>query len=178
MKRLFFYFIFIIVVFFNLVGCDFIYGLLQKAGAEEKAILGEIIPFTDNEKVLQTQQFLNIYGFNPGKLDGRMGPKTRDALEEFQKQNGLKPTRFVDRKTWAKLNIIKEIGLAVNGDINIETVQMILAEAGFDPGKIDGKLGPKTMNALQEFQSANGLKADGKIGPMTIEKLIEFLPAR
>ena len=77
-----------------------------------------------------------------------------------------------------ELNLIKEADLVANGEINIETVHVILLEAGFDPGKIDGKMGPKTKLALEEFQEANGLKSDGKIGQITFQKLIEYLPAR
>ena len=107
-----------------------------------------------------------------------MGPKTRDAIEAFQNKHDLKPTRFLDRRTWTKLNVLKEANLVLDGEINIKTVQMILKEADFDPGKIDGKKGPKTKAAIKAFQKANGLKADGAIGPMTLQKLIQYLPAR
>ena len=53
-------------------------------------------------------------------------------------------------------------------DIEIQTA---LKHAGFYIGKIDGKLGPKSKKAIEDFQSANGLKADGKVGPKTWEVL-------
>ncbi len=46
-------------------------------------------------------------------------------------------------------------------------VQTALKNAGFYTGTIDGKIGPKTKKAIEEFQAANGLKADGKVGPKT-----------
>ncbi|MFH1360639.1 MAG: peptidoglycan-binding domain-containing protein [Candidatus Omnitrophota bacterium] len=168
----------ILVLAACLHGCDFIYGLLQHEGAEEKKILGEIVPFTDNERVYETQELLKVYGFNPGKADGRMGPNTREALEGFQRANHLKVSRFVDKKTWVKLNFLKEADLVLDGEINIKTVQIILKEAGYDPGKMDGKVGQKTKEALLAFQKDNGLKPDGIIGSSTLNKLIEFLPAR
>lgn len=48
-----------------------------------------------------------------------------------------------------------------------EEIQTALKNAGFYAGKIDGKVGPGTKKAIEEFQKANGLKADGKVGPKT-----------
>jgi len=56
-------------------------------------------------------------------------------------------------------------------------IQTALKNAGFDPGSIDGKMGPKTKKAVQEFQSANGLDADGKVGPKTWAALSKYLVA-
>ena len=39
--------------------------------------------------VSKIQQALLKAGFNPGPADGRMGPKTKAALESFQKQKNL-----------------------------------------------------------------------------------------
>jgi peptidoglycan hydrolase-like protein with peptidoglycan-binding domain len=39
--------------------------------------------------VLDVQQFLSSNGFNPGPIDGQTGPKTKNAVIEFQKENGL-----------------------------------------------------------------------------------------
>lgn len=50
-------------------------------------------------------------------------------------------------------------------------IQTALKNAGFYSGSIDGKIGPKTKKAIEEFQKANGLKADGKVGPKTWEAL-------
>lgn len=46
----------------------------------------------------------------------------------------------------------------------IRVLQQILAAAGFDPGPVDGDLGPKTIKA---FQLSQGLEADGIVGPKT-----------
>ena len=50
-------------------------------------------------------------------------------------------------------------------------IQTALKNAGFYTGNIDGKLGPKSKKAIEEFQKANGLKADGKVGPKTWEAM-------
>jgi peptidoglycan hydrolase-like protein with peptidoglycan-binding domain len=46
-------------------------------------------------------------------------------------------------------------------------IQSALKNAGFYAGEVDGKLGPKSKEAVEEFQKANGLNADGKVGPKT-----------
>ncbi|MCX5710547.1 MAG: peptidoglycan-binding domain-containing protein [Candidatus Omnitrophica bacterium] len=56
-------------------------------------------------------------------------------------------------------------------------IQAALKNAGLYTGEVDGKLGPKTKKAIQEFQKANGLKADGKVGPKTWELLKMHLAA-
>jgi peptidoglycan hydrolase-like protein with peptidoglycan-binding domain len=50
-------------------------------------------------------------------------------------------------------------------------IQTALKHAGFYAGSIDGKIGPKSKKAIEDFQTANGLKADGKVGPKTWEVL-------
>ena len=50
-------------------------------------------------------------------------------------------------------------------------IQTALKNAGFYAGNIDGKIGPKSKKAIEDFQKANGLKVDGKIGPKTWEAL-------
>jgi hypothetical protein len=50
-------------------------------------------------------------------------------------------------------------------------VQLALKNAGFDPGLIDGKLGPNTRRAIIAFQKANNLVPDGIVGQKTWTKL-------
>ncbi|MBN1405652.1 MAG: peptidoglycan-binding protein [Candidatus Omnitrophica bacterium] len=57
----------------------------------------------------------------------------------------------------------------------VEEMQKALQNAGFYRGKIDGKSGPMTKKAIEEFQAQNGLKADGKAGPKTWGKLKPYL---
>ena len=63
----------------------------------------------------------------------------------------------------------------MGGPIEIQTA---LSNAGFYQGTIDGKLGPKTQQAIKDFQSAHGLTADGRVGPKTWSALQPFLSAQ
>ena len=156
-------------------GCDALYRLLDKEGAEEKALVGDIIPFQSNAAVEEIQALLYLYGYNAGKSDGVLGLRTRNAIEKFQRDNGLETTRFADQATWERLSVFKENGLVVDRQLNTPLVQSLLKEAGFDPGKIDGKMGPRTKNAVLAFQKAHNLKVDGKIGYQTLSQLAVFL---
>ncbi len=48
-----------------------------------------------------------------------------------------------------------------------QEIQTALKNAGYYASEVDGKIGPKSKKAIEEFQKANGLKADGKVGPQT-----------
>ncbi|MFH2144494.1 MAG: peptidoglycan-binding domain-containing protein [Candidatus Omnitrophota bacterium] len=58
--------------------------------------------------------------------------------------------------------------------LDTKQIQQALKSAGFDPGLIDGKIGPKTKKAVKDFQKANNLVADGIVGKRTWEKLKPF----
>lgn len=167
---------FILLTFlFTTAGCDQIYRLLQKEGAEEEELLGDVLSFEPNPKVEELQKLLKLYGYSPGTIDGKLGQTTRRAVEKFQKDHQLKPSRFVDRSTWERLNIFSCTGLVENGEVNVAKVQTALQNARFDPGKVDGKMGKKTLEALKEFQKANALVPDGKMGFKTLSKLVQYL---
>ncbi len=63
----------------------------------------------------------------------------------------------------------------VNNAADVKVVQGLLAEAGFDPGPIDGIAGKGTVNAIKDFQAANfSWKPDGlvAVNGQTWQKLI------
>jgi hypothetical protein len=63
--------------------------------------------------------------------------------------------------------------------VQIANTQAALSKLGFDVGKVDGKLGPKTTKAIKAFQKKQHMKADGKITEKLLEQLkvaVERLP--
>ena len=162
---------------FSLSGCDSLYRVLQKEGAEEKDLVGDILPFESNPTVEKVQKLLKIYGYAPGRIDGRLGSNTRQAIAKFQSDNGLTPNHFIERVTWEKLNSFAQRDLIKECQVNVRSLQIALQSAGFNPGKVDGKWGFQTLNALKAFQEEEGLKSDGKVGFQTLNKLMAYLPA-
>ena len=59
----------------------------------------------DSSQVSQIQQALNDKGLNAGPVDGKMGPKTKAALKQFQQSQGLQASGQVDQQTLAALTI-------------------------------------------------------------------------
>jgi peptidoglycan hydrolase-like protein with peptidoglycan-binding domain len=59
------------------------------------------------EDVKQAQEALKSKGHDPGPIDGKMGPQTRQALKAFQGSNNLKETGTLDAETAKKLGIDK-----------------------------------------------------------------------
>lgn len=58
---------------------------------------------------------------------------------------------------------------------SVKQIQVALQNAGYNPGAIDAKLGPQTVDAIKAFQQANNLDADGKVGRKTWIALRKYL---
>ncbi len=56
-----------------------------------------------------------------------------------------------------------------------QQIQTALKAAGLYNGNIDGKIGPASKRAIEQFQTQNGLKADGKVGPKTWAAMERYL---
>lgn len=69
----------------------------------------------------------------------------------------------------------KKVVCEIKSRPNIKQIQIALANAGFDPGSIDGKKGKLTRDAIKAFQRANNLSVDGKVGRETWDLLKGYL---
>lgn len=59
----------------------------------------------------------------------------------------------------------KALGLV--GDVRVHALQLALTKLGYYTGALDGEYGDKTVEAVKQFQRANGLTADGAAGVLT-----------
>ena len=50
-------------------------------------------------------------------------------------------------------------------------IQQALADAGFDPGPVDGVWGSNSEDALQDFQEARGLEPTGRVDALSLIQL-------
>jgi len=55
-------------------------------------------------QIKQVQQQLKGAGLYRGSVDGAMGPETKQAVSQFQQQNGLDQTGVVDQQTLSALS--------------------------------------------------------------------------
>jgi hypothetical protein len=65
---------------------------VSTSGAAESGITIRI-------SVKKLQQTLDKVGYNPGPIDGVLGPKTRAAIQSYQKDHGLQETGVADYET-------------------------------------------------------------------------------
>ena len=132
---------------------------------------------------LDIQQFLSNNGFNPGPIDGQSGPKTTNAIKVFQKENGLLADGIAGNKTKAAIRAYtgcKSENYCEARDNrsakldSIAEVQTYLANNGFNPGIIDGKMGSYTREAIKAFQRKVGLIPDGVAGARTKSEMKSY----
>ncbi|MBN2710853.1 MAG: peptidoglycan-binding protein, partial [Planctomycetes bacterium] len=81
------------------------------------------------------------------------------------------------RKSSSKSSVSKE-KQHIRVAVPVATIQTALQNAGMNPGKIDGRVGERTIAAIRAFQAKEGLKADGIVGAQTWSKLQAYAAAR
>ena len=109
-------------------------------------------------------------------LEQELQRKDEKIKQLEQKNNPQNPTVVVfnsDSSAASTLPVVKkEDSVYQPTDLQI---QRALKNAGFYKGDIDGKIGPKTLQAIKDFQKAHGLTPDGKVGLKTWAVLKVFL---
>ena len=80
-------------------------------------------------------------------------------------------------KTKAKTGEMKDT-IAGNGAANadVRAAQQALQDNGFDPGPIDGIKGPRTTEAVRDFQEKQNLTVTGQIDAETRSRLMASAP--
>jgi hypothetical protein len=95
----------------------------QQYGAQEgqqQRMAGQQI---EKKQVQELQKKLNEEGFNAGPVDGIIGPKTRSALQEFQREEGLAASGQPDQETLEALDIEQEEFFGVSPEFGEEKEQ-------------------------------------------------------
>ena len=78
------------------------------------------------------------------------------------------PANFAPIGTWSE-NF--DPGQTITDKQVTEGVQMALARLGYDPGSVDGVMGPKTTQAITEFERATGMRPTGLVNPRLLAVL-------
>jgi hypothetical protein len=132
----------------------------------------------DAVRVRALQRRLTRAGYALGPIDGRYGQRTERAVRRFQIAHGLVVDGIAGPRTLASLSrssvvLYPGAGYAGRSSGAVRALQRRLTRAGYAPGLIDGRYGPRTEQAVRRFQAAHGLLVDGIAGPQTVGRLIE-----
>lgn len=110
-------------------------------------------------EVRYLQENLAGLGYLVGTPDGSYGPKTAEAVRQFQKDYGLTVDGSAGNATQTAIN---------NAVVRL---QAELQKFGCVPGSADGHFGSKTQKALKEFQRTRGLEVTGFADEKTWSKI-------
>ncbi len=139
--------------------------------------------YTAADIVRRAQTELRRQGFYTGDITGNLGQLTRQAIGEFQRQQGLSFTRRLDRETAQALGIISGGWSGTNADDPnedfgsgydpgareytaneiVRRAQTELRREGLYNGRVTGRLDAETRDAIQRFQEERGLPTTGRL---------------
>ncbi len=121
--------------------------------------------------IRKVQEALGAQNLYEGDLDGLNGPATRSAVQAYRDRYGLKSGKDELRAVLEHLEYNRQIAEATRatttgstGELSSKTIGLIqtgLAELGYDPGLVDGKMGEKTKQAIRDFQRDRSMKPTG-----------------
>jgi N-acetylmuramoyl-L-alanine amidase len=124
-----------------------------------------------------------------GLLDTRVSDVFDDdvyrAVLLFQQERGLSADGVVGATTYRVLDearwrlgdrLLSYVVANPQAGDDVLSLQRRLTELGFEVGRVDGVFGPRTGEALREFQRNVGLPADGTCGPGTFKALARLAP--
>jgi peptidoglycan hydrolase-like protein with peptidoglycan-binding domain len=159
---------------------------LPPTGTLDEATLRSLLPerfqastgtsLSNREIAVQAQRQLKALGFDPGTTDGTMGPQSEAALREYQRAYRLPPTGVLDEATLRSLLPDQFQASPLPATLSNREVilhaQRQLKVLGFNPGSIDGNLGPQTVAALRQYQRAYRLPPTGVLDEATLRSLL------
>ncbi len=118
---------------------------------------------------------------DPSSFDERLD----QAVRAFQQQRGLIVDGVVGTSTYRVLDearwrlgdrLLTHVpGSLLTGD-DVVALQQRLLGFGFKVGRVDGRFGHRTEQAVRDFQRNIGVPADGTCGPATLKALARLAP--
>lgn len=129
----------------------------------------------------ELQRKLAAAGFlAPGSAEsGNYCAKTHAAVLAFQDSRGLRADGDCDEYTWSALiesswslgeRILHVRSPNIRGD-DVAELQTILNRLGFDCGRVDGIFGPRTAEAVRQFELNTGAEPTGICSPELVVRL-------
>jgi peptidoglycan hydrolase-like protein with peptidoglycan-binding domain len=135
------------------------------------------------ELVKRLQEDLNKLGYDCSTPDGIIGPKTVASITKFQKDHKMEAdgmagpiTRNAIAKAIEDKNkpTVRTMVKGSKGD-DVKKLQEKLNKLGFMCDTPDGNFGPKTLQAVNDFQDATFGNHDSEVGPKTMAKIDSWI---
>jgi peptidoglycan hydrolase-like protein with peptidoglycan-binding domain len=150
-------------------------GLLSLHAEAYSATSGRVQGL-DRDLIRDVQRQLKGLGFNPGAIDGNIGPQTAAALRAYQQAYRLPETGRLDETTLRSILPERYEASRTPLDLSnrevLQQAQRQLKALGFDPGVTDGTFGPQTEAALRGYQQAHRLPQTGRLDEVTLRSLL------
>jgi len=144
----------------------------SEPGRQQAAEAGEDRRAESNTRGQRSQRDRTIVqngGGTPAQSAAQPNQPQQDQAQPIEQQN--RPEQNQQAKGSTNLSPEQTSGPVNLSRDEIRHLQMVLNQKGFNVGKPDGVLGPRTRNALISFQRQQGLEASGKIDQPTIAAL-------
>jgi peptidoglycan hydrolase-like protein with peptidoglycan-binding domain len=127
----------------------------------------------DTDTVAQIQAELRLRGYRIPRVSGRMDADTRQAIEEYQRGQGVRVTGEPSRELLDALRAASAEAAPEQGLTRAQraAAQRALNARGYDAGPPDGVLGPRSRVAIRTFQADQELSPTGELTPRTLALL-------
>ena len=139
-------------------------------GAMGGAILGSLV---GGKKGAKTGA---IIGGSVGVLRGVSEKSRKQAISEANKRQIAERQHIAMEQQQAEIERLKaqQASQAASGPdatLVIE-IQKCLIRLGFDPGGVDGRMSPSTVNAIKQYQAKMGLLEDGHASQVLLKHML------
>jgi hypothetical protein len=124
---------------------------------------------SEDEQLAATAAFLG----HDKKLLSAM--QSHDWAAFARKYNG--PNYAINKYDVRLADHYKKLSTGKLPDLNVRAAQLYLTYLGFKPGGVDGKAGPKTLEALAAFQKKHGYPVSSGMDQDTVAQLRSALPS-
>jgi peptidoglycan hydrolase-like protein with peptidoglycan-binding domain len=134
-------------------------------------------PTVESEQLRQVQQRLKALGYDPGPIDGRPGPGTREAIRRYQRSLDRPETGELTPELLTRLTAADPPaeGDAATAELStaelISEIQARLNSLGYNAGPTDGQPGPRTESSIRSAQRHLGLPETGRPSRQLLERL-------
>lgn len=132
-----------------------------------------------SDLVADVQRELTALGFYEGAIDGLLGPRTGQAIRDFEQSQGLKitgdpSTMLLDVMRRARARPGTTGSIPANEprpSTRVLAVQRVLARLGYGPLHLSGVPDAATREAVEQFERDRGLAKTGEISERLVKEL-------